>query len=86
MDQPQVSLPYPVLSDESEIERLLRVAERYADQARDLCQRAGLQPGGRVVEIGCGPVGALLVLSQVAGPSGSVVGLDANAIALERPS
>ena len=84
MDQPQVSLPYPVLSDESEIERQLRVAERYADQARDLCQRAGLQPGDRVVEIGCGPVGALLVLSQVVGPSGSVVGLDANAGALER--
>src|SRR5438034_253065 len=84
MNQAQAAHPYHLVSDEREIERLLQVAERYADQARDLCQRAGLQPGGRAVEVGCGPLGALLVLSHVVGPSGSVVGLDANAAALER--
>jgi ubiquinone/menaquinone biosynthesis C-methylase UbiE len=47
-------------------------------QVRDACRRIALRPGDRVIDIGCGPLGALQVLRDVVGPTGSVVGLDSN--------
>lgn len=44
--------------------------------------RAGLGPGMRAIDVGCGQLGALGVLSELVGPNGVVVGLDTNADAL----
>lgn len=63
-------------------ERLIRDARWLADFAREACVRAGLIAGNAVIEIGCGPLGALLVLSELVGATGTVVGLDASASAL----
>ncbi|HLH73851.1 MAG TPA: methyltransferase domain-containing protein [Chloroflexota bacterium] len=61
-------------------QRLIRLAQnptnvRYVKEA---CARIGLKAGDRVIDIGCGPAGALLPLAEVVGPSGMVVGLDRN--------
>ena len=63
-------------------ERLVRQARRLDAFALQACVRAGLQPGARAIDVGCGPLGALPVLRELVGPDGSVVGLDANPAAL----
>ena len=50
-------------------------------RARPACA-PGFKPGDRAIDVGCGPVGALLVLAELVGPAGAVVGLDASAEAL----
>jgi ubiquinone/menaquinone biosynthesis C-methylase UbiE len=75
---------YVVESSTAEYDRLVRVAHTFDEHVQDGCRRAGLRPGDRVVDVGCGPLGALLSLADLVGPTGSVVGLDADAQALEK--
>jgi SAM-dependent methyltransferase len=57
-------------------QRLITLANLHADFVRDACRRAGLQVGGRAIDVGCGPLGALAALAELVGPEGVVVGLD----------
>jgi SAM-dependent methyltransferase len=65
-----------------DLDRLINVAEVLAPEVRSACQRAGLRAGGRALDAGCGPLGALAVLRDVVGPGGQVVGLDASPASL----
>jgi ubiquinone/menaquinone biosynthesis C-methylase UbiE len=67
----------------AEQERLQRQAEELARDANDLFDLIGIAPGGRVVELGCGPRGCLDLLSQRVGAKGSVVGVEINVEAVE---
>ena len=40
--------------------------------------RIGLEPGARVLDVGCGPRGCLELFAERVGPSGAVVGLEQN--------
>jgi SAM-dependent methyltransferase len=64
--------------------RLTGMATRLTEVAREDCLRAGLRPGDRAVDVGCGPLGALPVLAELVGPEGTVVGLDVSAEALDQ--
>jgi SAM-dependent methyltransferase len=66
----------------AEQERLQRQAQELAPDANRLFDRVGIRPGFRAVEIGCGPLGCLEILSQRVGPTGSVVGVEINADAV----
>jgi SAM-dependent methyltransferase len=48
-----------------------------------MLDRAGLQPGERVLDIGCGCGGTTLEVARRVGPAGSVAGLDISAPMLE---
>jgi SAM-dependent methyltransferase len=61
-----------------DLERLLRIAEGMADSTRTALLRSGIGPGWNVIECGCGPVGALTVLSGLVGEAGRVTGVDLN--------
>ncbi len=74
---------YMLEASEAEHARLVELARRFADTVREMCVRAGVTAGARVADIGCGPVGALLELAEIAGPQGAVVGLDSSAAAVE---
>jgi ubiquinone/menaquinone biosynthesis C-methylase UbiE len=54
-----------------------------------LCDAAGVVPGQRILDVGCGTGAATLAAAQRVGPGGSVVGLDANpemlAVARRKP-
>jgi ubiquinone/menaquinone biosynthesis C-methylase UbiE len=48
-----------------------------------MLDRIGVRPGWHCLELGCGPGGILHLLSRRVGPTGRVVGLDADPVMLE---
>ena len=69
-----------------EADRLLAMAELLAPEVRATCERAGLRLGGRAIDVGCGPLGALVALHGTVGAGGEVVGIDANPLAVDSAS
>ena len=60
----------------SELDRLRVQARFWERDAEALMSHIGVGPGWRCLDLGCGAMGILRVLSQVVGDEGSVVGLD----------
>ncbi len=77
-------MAYSLAASDEEHRRLIALASAESDYVVDACRRAGVSAGSTVVDVGCGPLGALSALSSVVGPSGTVIGVDASAAALER--
>jgi SAM-dependent methyltransferase len=67
---------YLMAGQQSELERLRLQAEMWEPAGRDLLAKLGPGEGRRVVDIGCGALGWLRVLSEWVGPSGQVIGTD----------
>src|SRR5438067_4189742 len=61
---------YVVESSAAEYDRLVGLADTFDEHVRDGCRRAGLRSGDRVIDVGCGPLGALLSLGDLVGPTG----------------
>lgn len=70
---------YLLGADESERTRLLAQAEIHRAETEALFDRIEVPAGGRAIDFGCGPLGALDLLSRRVGPSREVVGLDSAA-------
>lgn len=70
------SVSYPLGGTQTELQRLLAQAEVYKSQTDWLLDQIELRPGGKAIDIGCGPIGILDLLAQRVGPQGSVVGLE----------
>ena len=73
-------MSYPIERRRGEIERLLIQAAAVEYDAGVMLDRIGVAAGWRCLDLGCGPVGILELLSRRAG---SVVGLDADAVFLD---
>src|SRR5262245_28980645 len=69
--------------DATEVERLVATARLRDPHIRDGLRRTGIRPGDKAIDIGCGPLGALLVLADIVGPTGTVVRLDMDAPSLK---
>ncbi len=59
-----------------ELDRLDLQGEFYRDITRRALESGGLESGMRVLDIGCGSGDVTLLVAELVGPSGSVVGLD----------
>lgn len=59
-----------------ELRRLLAQTRDLAPETNMLLDRIGIQRGWRVIDLGCGPLGILDLLSERVGPEGEVFGLD----------
>jgi SAM-dependent methyltransferase len=70
-------------SDE-DLRRLLGVAEATREMARSAFRRVGMRDGWHVIDCGCGPIGGLAVMAEMAGPAGRVVGVDFSEPAIQR--
>lgn len=70
------SRSYPLGGTQVEEQRLIKQAIDYESHARRLIDCIGVAPGSRVVDIGCGPLGILHLLSERVGPEGHVTGLE----------
>jgi SAM-dependent methyltransferase len=60
-----------------EVQRLLLQGRLYDDLTEYALRLAGLRPGMRVLDIGCGPGDVSFVAARLVGPMGSVLGVDA---------
>jgi SAM-dependent methyltransferase len=53
--------------------------EFYGELTGDLLRRAGIAPGMRVVDVGCGTGDVSLIVASLVGEKGSVIGVDRSA-------
>ena len=74
---------YPLGHSPAELDRLAIQAQRLAEDSVTLLRRAGIAPGQRVLDIGCGPGDLSLHAAELVGPQGRVVGIDASAAAID---
>lgn len=68
--------PYFLGATATERDRLVAQAEDYARPSARLLDRVNIAPGARALDVGCGPIGVLDLLSERVGPQGEVVGLE----------
>jgi SAM-dependent methyltransferase len=67
---------YVLGHDPAELARLERQAALFAGATRALFLAAGIGPGQRVLDLGCGAGDVSLLAADLVGPSGQVVGVD----------
>jgi len=67
---------YVLATGNAAANRLRILHNVYGPGARDLLIRAGIQPGMRVVDLGCGTGMVTQLLAELVGPAGEVVGVD----------
>jgi SAM-dependent methyltransferase len=65
------------------MERLLVQGDALVADTGIMLDRIGVAPGWRCIDLGCGPRGITDLLSTRVGPTGRVVGLDADAVVLD---
>lgn len=62
---------------DAEVRRLMLQARLYDDYTEHALRLAGLRPGMRVLDVGCGPGDVSFVAARLVGPHGTVLGIDA---------
>ncbi len=70
---------YVLGTGDDELARLALQHRLWGDAAHGLWRRAGIAPGFRVLDVGCGPGHASFDLAQWVTPNGKVVGVDESA-------
>jgi SAM-dependent methyltransferase len=60
-----------------EVQRLLLQGRLYNDYTEHALRLAGLRPGMRVLDVGCGPGDVSFVAARLVSPTGTVLGVDA---------
>jgi ubiquinone/menaquinone biosynthesis C-methylase UbiE len=73
---------YALGYSESEFKRLESQGTFFRDLTEDVLRRAGVVPGMRVLDIGCGVGDVSLLAAELVGPSGAVLGIDRSAEAV----
>jgi tRNA A58 N-methylase Trm61 len=74
---------YALGDSPQELARLVRQAEVFAPFTRQLFQQAGISPGMRVLDVGCGAGDVTFLTAELVGRSGEVIGADISAPAIE---
>ena len=73
---------YALRLSDDELGRYRMMAARARAEEGDLWTAAGIVPGARVADVGCGPGAMLVTLAELVGPTGHVVGVDADRTAV----
>ncbi len=79
---PDENAAYVLGHSDSELARLERQAAFFADMTRDILVRAGIAPGMRVLDLGCGVGDVSSIAAELVGPQGKVLGIDISSEAL----
>ena len=77
---------YPLGHSQGELDRLIHQGRFLGELSAELLLLAGLKPGMRVLDAGSGAGDLSFVAARIAGPGGSVTGIDRSAdpVALAR--
>lgn len=67
---------YTLRLSDAELDRYRLMAEHARSSESDLWALAGLRPGARVADVGCGPGALFPALVDAIGPGGALVGVD----------
>jgi ubiquinone/menaquinone biosynthesis C-methylase UbiE len=67
---------YVLGHSQGELSRLAQQGAFYRDLTEDVLRRAGIEPGMRVLDIGCGVGDVSLIAGELVGPTGHVLGID----------
>jgi ubiquinone/menaquinone biosynthesis C-methylase UbiE len=67
---------YVLPREDEEYQRLERQAKVWEEATRQTLARAGLSPGQRCLDVGCGTGSVMRIMGEMVGPAGSVLGLD----------
>jgi SAM-dependent methyltransferase len=68
--------PYILGHTDPELDRLITQAHFYGDLTTQVLRLAGLKPGMRVLDIGCGAGDVSFLAAKLVGPQGTVIGVD----------
>lgn len=68
--------PYPLGQSADEHRRLMIQAQFYGELSEEILRHAGLGPGMKVLDLGCGAGDVSLLAAKLVGPTGAVVGID----------
>jgi ubiquinone/menaquinone biosynthesis C-methylase UbiE len=74
---------YPLGHSDHELDRLTIQARTLSAHTNLLFRRAGLSPGQRVLDIGCGVGDVSFIATQLVGETGQVVGIDRSQAAID---
>ncbi len=61
---------------EGELQRLAMQSQYWSEVTMEVLQKSGLEPGMRVLDVGCGAGDVSLMAAGLVGPSGAVLGVD----------
>jgi SAM-dependent methyltransferase len=75
---------YLLGSTDAEHERLIRQAVRLAPVTERFFREAGIGPGQRIVDLGSGVGDVAMLVAQLVGPSGEVVGIECDTRSITR--
>lgn len=78
MEQPRPGggAGYPLGHSRHELSRLIEQARYFGDLTEQVMLAAGIGPGMRVLDAGCGAGDVSFLVAEMVGPSGSVLGVD----------
>jgi SAM-dependent methyltransferase len=68
--------------DPDELDRLIDQARFFGDLTDEVLRRAGIGPGMRVLDVGCGTGDVTFLAARLVGPTGAVIGIDRSAEAV----
>lgn len=83
MNEPAGASGYLMGHADTEIQRLLLQGRLYNDHTEHALRLAGVQPGMRVLDVGCGPGDVSFVAARLVGSTGAVLGVDASSDVVE---
>ena len=69
-------VPYILGATLTEQQRLIAQAQGLEEYAAWMLDRINIRPGFRAVDVGCGPIGIMNLLSERVGSHGAVVGVE----------
>jgi ubiquinone/menaquinone biosynthesis C-methylase UbiE len=76
MSEDKPKSTYILGHSDAELQRLINQSRLFGDLTEQVFRLAGLQPGARVLDVGCGSGDVSFLAASMVGPTGSVVGID----------